>query len=214
MENRELIDNLICSLNKLKDITVNNILIVGCRDLYEIDYFFKKYPNSKIYAFEPNENQYNLCKSQNTHDNLILFKTALSNENCKRKFYITPGNIGASSLHFPTTIPHSASNSIIETIVDCTSYNFLYKNNEIQIPDILGMDVQGHELEVLKGMGDVLKNVKVIHSELCLSPYYDGQSTKDDIINYLSDFNFKLDLEIYDWEKESNGIFINKDFIC
>ena len=68
------------------------------------------------------------------------------------------------------------------------------KENKIRAVDLLCMDTQGSELHVLKGMGDMLKDVKYIQTELPtgINGMYQDAPTKVETLQYLSDFGFEL----------------------
>ncbi len=56
----------------------------------------------------------------------------------------------------------------------------------------LKMDVQGYEMEVLKGAPSMLKQVEIIELELSVSPLYENQVLYEPMMNYLSDLGFDL----------------------
>jgi FkbM family methyltransferase len=59
-------------------------------------------------------------------------------------------------------------------------------------PDYVKIDVQGYELEVLKGMGDLIKEVKCLQVESSLAPFYEGQPTFATLHDFLRASNFVL----------------------
>jgi FkbM family methyltransferase len=56
----------------------------------------------------------------------------------------------------------------------------------------LKLDVQGSELEVLKGAEEVLDQVEVIQAELSLLPLYDGAPLLGSVVGYLDERRFGL----------------------
>jgi len=54
------------------------------------------------------------------------------------------------------------------------------------------MDVQGAELEVLEGFGEMLKNVKIIILETSFSENYIGGSTFPEIHNFFEKIIFLI----------------------
>ncbi len=56
-----------------------------------------------------------------------------------------------------------------------------------QAPDFLKMDVQGYELEVLKGAARSLPSIKVILAEVNLLDIYDGVPLLAELVSWLSD---------------------------
>lgn len=72
--------------------------------------------------------------------------------------------------------------------------------------DCLVVDVQGMELEVLKGFGDYLKRFKFLNIECSKTPVYRGEATADEVIDYLDAWGFDLDSEV----EEHNDVFFIK----
>jgi len=62
----------------------------------------------------------------------------------------------------------------------------------IPVPEIIKMDVQGFELEVLKGTGKYLNQVSYIVAEVSFIAYYHSQPLFMEIANYLSKYNFDI----------------------
>jgi hypothetical protein len=56
----------------------------------------------------------------------------------------------------------------------------------------LKLDVQGSELDVLKGAEEVLDQVEVIQAELSLLPLYDGAPLLGPVVRYLDERRFGL----------------------
>lgn len=80
--------------------------------------------------------------------------------------------------------------------------------------DAIWMDVQGAELDVLKGATDTLHNTKVIMTEAGVKPYYDGQALKPNIDKFLKTLGFKEYKPAYHLahEMEANVVYINERF--
>jgi FkbM family methyltransferase len=58
-------------------------------------------------------------------------------------------------------------------------------------PDYLHLDIQGSELEALKGLGSYLFGFKVIYTEVAIREVYSGQPLLPEIEAYLAKFGFK-----------------------
>jgi FkbM family methyltransferase len=80
---------------------------------------------------------------------------------------------------------------IQENEVDTNEHNFL------------NIDVQGYELEVLKGMGDELNKIQLVIAEVNRDEVYEGCPMIEDIDSYLEGFGFKR-LAVH-WQSESWG---------
>jgi FkbM family methyltransferase len=189
-----LIDNFLSFINLHGGINPEIILDVGSRDLDQSIEFSKAFPNSIIHAFEPNPNQFDMCvKKSKTHSNIFVHQFAVGDAKSNLDFYLTLGNIGASSLLKPIDVPFASTQEYEKISVDCVRLDEWLLENNIKYVDILWMDTQGVELLALKGMGSFLKNVKFIHCEASVSPYYEGHILKKDLEQFLIQNNFKIE---------------------
>ncbi|MFA7386706.1 MAG: FkbM family methyltransferase [Thiohalobacteraceae bacterium] len=59
-------------------------------------------------------------------------------------------------------------------------------------PDAIKIDTQGYELEILKGAGDVLNNVKLVELEVEFNEQYQGQPLFSDVDLYMRSRGFAL----------------------
>ena len=71
--------------------------------------------------------------------------------------------------------------------LDDVVFNF---NNLSNI--FLKIDVQGSELDVLKGAKKLLKKINFIFIECSLVPFYENQMLFDEIVVFLNKYGFKL----------------------
>lgn len=108
------------------------------------------------------------------------------------------------------------TNSILEsTLIGATSDKSCETIGEIEVEmrtlddechrlglsaiDVLKLDVQGYELEVLRGADGLLRNrrIQLIYTEAYFKPQYIGQPRFWDVGSYLSEFGFSL-VDLYD----------------
>tara|TARA_S200000501_G_scaffold51373_1_gene41278 strand:+ start:386 stop:991 length:606 start_codon:yes stop_codon:yes gene_type:complete len=66
----------------------------------------------------------------------------------------------------------------------------IFKNNEIF--DLIKIDVQGSELEIIKGGNDTVKKTRFLILELQISEYNEGAPMINEVVSYLKDLNFVL----------------------
>lgn len=151
----------------LKHIDISNIKIifeVGARYGCESIQLKQTFKNSIIHSFECNPITIDKCKQNLSLINDIIFNDfGLGDKEEKLPFYsYIDNNDGASSflkrIDFHTT-------QIQTGIIKIQTLENYVKANNIQSIDILCMDVQGYELNVLKGAGDFIKNINYIIME-------------------------------------------------
>lgn len=191
------------------------IFEIGSRDAIESLYFENTFEKAKIYAFEPNPKQYDVCLgniAKAKANRVKIEPYALSDKAGYVDFYITPGNIGASSILRPHFVPWTGNQTVTKTSVFAITLDEFVKKENYK-PDLIWMDVQGNELNVLKGGSSILNDVKIIYTEAGNIPYYDGHTLKVDIIKYLADFGFEVLDDKLDWSHESNVIFIKRNLL-
>jgi FkbM family methyltransferase len=82
---------------------------------------------------------------------------------------------------------------------------------EIVPPALLKLDVQGFELEALKGCEDLLKGFSQVYSECSFVELYSGQALAHEIIAWLGERGFNLS-GIYNMGYDTKGQAIQGDF--
>lgn len=190
----------------------NCILDIGARECNESRLMALKFPQAKIFAFEPAGQNFKDCLEAVKGTEIEVFKLALSNYEGEAKFYYTPANVGASSLLFPTFVPWANSNEVQEETVVVKTLDNWVKACNVR-PDVIHIDCQGAELSVFQGAIETLKNVKIILTEAGLIPYYVGHQLKDSIVSFLEKSGFEVIRDEIDWSHETNLTLINRKLI-
>ena len=148
------------------DITnIKNIFEVGARYGDESLILAELFKESIIYSFECNPNTIEIClKKLENKINIKFMPYGLGNKNESLPFYsyMIDNNDGASSLLKRIDYEETQKQTGIINIKKLS--DFVLENNIDKI-DLLCMDVQGYELNVLKGAEDFIKNIKYIIME-------------------------------------------------
>jgi FkbM family methyltransferase len=186
---------------KKYDIKLNNVIHVGANLCEEHDLYIKNGVNKVIY-FEPNPETYSIIKNKfYKNENVVIHNCALGNNNKIVDFNISSNNASSSILkpkiHL-TLHPNITFNKKIKVELNKlddfnidSSYNFL------------NMDVQGFELEVLKGGINTLKHIKYIMTEVNNDETYENNGLINDVEKLLSEFGFERK-ELY-WARSTWG---------
>jgi FkbM family methyltransferase len=169
------------------------ILDVGSRDLEHSLIFGGTYPEARIIAFEPNPFGIKNCKfrlANLKHSNIELMEFAVSDQEGEMDFYSVGVNDGCSSLLEPIDVPFGLKQWAKITVPVKRLDNVLEGLN-ISAVDVLWLDTQGTELQVLKGLGSYLNNVKCIHTEACPKAYYKGHILQNELESFLHEQGFE-----------------------
>jgi len=203
--------------------TFTHIVEVGSRYGDEAILLSQRFPMATVWAFEPNPLTVDVCrKTLNGLLNIKFFDHALGAQEANMPFYsYTEGNDGASSLLKRTDFHQTQRES---GIIKIRKLENIMKEACITHIDYLCMDVQGFELEVLKGLGDDIKN-KVTYIMLecpALDPpkgflpqgrhsKYDGAPSYLEIEDFMRKAGF---IKIHEQPEnyiESNQLWVNID---
>jgi FkbM family methyltransferase len=151
------------------------------------------WPNASYYNFEAVLQVEEFYKEMNANYSLGVF----SDEHDKAlTFYNHPLYLGGNSYykeneHFSPAandIYNEASKEFRTTSTIDAAVNF----NNFPLPDFVKIDVQGAELDILKGMTDTLVNVKHLIVELQHVEYNIGAKQVEESIPFIENLGFKL----------------------
>lgn len=155
---------------------------------------YKELGIQDICYFEPVNKTFNELKKR-VGDDAQLFKYALGNENKMMKMFVEDADAyGCSSLLEPSdnykNIPFTFGEEVEMRRLDDIEYDFSNFN-------FINLDVQGYELEVLKGGENLLENVDYIMSEVNrITPQkpleYKDCALVEELIEFLEKYEFKL----------------------
>ena len=156
----------------------------------------KRYPKIDIYLFEPSsENKPILDNSFSKLSNVNTNSCALSNKNGKHKLYFDKAGSVLASLtnrrleHFDSMENMNNSEEIDVKRFDDFWKTTKYKNNTII--DYVKIDVEGHELNVLEGFGDLIYNIRIIQFEFG-GANIDTRTFFQDFWYFFKDKNFMI----------------------
>jgi FkbM family methyltransferase len=126
----------------IKKYYKKKLIIVDCGSNIgaSLNYFFLKFPNSKIIGVEPDLRNFQLSKKNIISDNIIIYNSAVSSE--KKNFRIVKPVNGDSRAIRIKEIKGDSNKSL--TINEILKNDFLKKFS----PFIIKIDIEGHEKEL------------------------------------------------------------------
>ena len=134
---------------------INVIFDVGCRTDSEFINF-----NGEVHYFDPINNFIeNLKNQKNTNKKSYFNNFGLGNEN--NDFYYYP----KYQSFYDRTNSCYISDDANKILLDIKTGKDYIINNDIKNIDFLKIDTEGYELNVIKGFGDYIENIKVVQFE-------------------------------------------------
>jgi len=184
---------------------VNYFLDVGSHMGTYSDLIIKNFKNCKIFMFEPQTNIFKKIKTKyKNKKNIKIYNCAISDRSTQKRMYINEHGLtsGLSRLDLKNNkylqlkaklFGRTASEMILKKPKVKTKKLFtIIKSQNINKIDLVKIDTEGHEFEVLKGIGKKIKNIKYILIEFHNDKIYLSYSPKK-IHNYLIKNNFELE---------------------
>lgn len=218
-------DGVMASRDRFKDIQslvkTETPLILECGASVGpmIALYLELFENPHIYAFEPQPQFVEIIKEKfSNNDKVEVFQNAVGNKNEKLKFNVL-NRPTASSFMAPTVMNKKYHNEQVDVKkvieVEQVRLDDVIKEKEV---DFMKLDLQGYEIEALKGAERLIKNIKVITTEIEFIEEYKGQPLFGDIDVYLRSKGFYL-YNLYELFTQSDGqltagdaIYLNKKY--
>lgn len=195
--------------------TANIIIDIGTRDGDDAEYFRQKLNGKKIYAFDANPLA--VLETKKRYPNFNVIESAVGSFNGQTSFTkIISENVdeaGCSSMKVIHKFKDARYEDIASPIVRL-DYFLAQEGMTGEIIDIVKIDTEGFSWEVLMGMGDVLKNVKMMHVETETFERHPAHKNNVEISNYLSSNNFICVDKSYEWGPAiEDQVWINQRFM-
>ncbi len=175
----------------------------------------KCFEDARIDSFEPlaepaDRFEKVFAGDANTH----LHRCAIGAEKATMTIHVSERDDSSSLLPIGKNqselFPHTGEREVRETLV--LPLDEAMDAAEISSPALLKIDVQGFELEVLKGCCSMLDRFCWIYVECSFIELYEGQALADEVIEYLAQHGFRL-AGVYHMSYDGKGIAVQADFL-
>lgn len=183
------------SLKQKYNLQVTGVIQAGAHHGEELVNFFLKDENiSYIALFEPDPDSFNILKETTkniqSNKNISIINRGLGSYKCEMDLYRETANNGQSNsvlkakkhLEVYPGITFNETTKIKIDVLDDYNYSLDY--------NYMSVDVQGFELEVLRGSRNTLKNINWITIEVNREEGYEGCPLINEIDEFLDKYNF------------------------
>lgn len=140
-----------------------------------------RWPLASIHAFEPSASTFATLEAATTGLRVTCVKQALSDQSGRVELHEVPGLPGLSSLHARDLSTHGMKMTASEDVTAVTLDEYCTEHGVTAI-DIVKLDVEGHELAVLRGARNLLEHRRIKFIQ------FEFGGTNIDSRTYLRDF--------------------------
>jgi len=200
------------ALSKISHIDPLSILDIGANCGYFSKECHSIWPNASIFMIEGNP----VCEPMLKETGFPFMITLLSDAVKDAIFYQRScgGTSTGDSLYLEDT-PWYSTENLIQSKRQTTTLNELYKN-ESKSFDFIKLDVQGSEIDILRGGEEIVSKAKHILLEVPAAnskPYNIGSPTNEEVLSYMNKIGFYPSIEIEEILHPIERYLIQKDIL-
>jgi FkbM family methyltransferase len=204
------------TLNYSEVFEIDMILDVGCNFGQFTDEMLEVFPNADYILFDAIDECISKCKRKYAKNvNIIVTDPMIITNNRGNQNFYYSENIHSSSIIEPTRklIAHTDNSRVKRIInVEANTLDHFMKENDITISNycFLKIDVNGNEVETIKGALNTLNKVKYVKLEACVQPVYENVKNIETLISLMSSLNFSI-LHLEEGLTDNNGQLLTCD---
>jgi len=168
----------------------------GAHDGQMAKRFLKRFPGLQVHAFEPNADLFPKLQTNLHSVPGKRHQLALSSKSQTLEMFINDSPMTSSVLpRNDNSVRYFDAVTRIKEIreLNATSLDDWFEDSGLSRVDILKLDLQGYELEALRGAERLLRRgVGCVYTEVNFVPFYEGSATLGQIDVYMRSLGYKL----------------------
>ena len=172
------------------------------------------WPEGVVHAFEPVPALFEqLSRRASGTSNVRTYSLAIGAVPGRSMLHVSSGaSDGSSSLFTPKRIRNVHPDVLFteQVEIETVSLASWQASHGIGRVDALWLDLQGAELDALRGAGPLLDGVRVIHSEVNLEEAYEGAVLYGELRAWLAEQGFRVEVEAIPWADGGNVLFVKE----
>jgi len=195
---------------------VTNIVELGARDCKDTISLALYYDKANVVSFECNPDTIELCHNnldklnKPVRDRIHFFPYGAGSRKELKKFhkFVYENNPGASS--FYTRIYDQYKQKTTENYLELVRVEDIINELELGNVDLVCADIQGYEIEALKGFGKYLTKIRYIITEIPKdTSLYSGAPSREQMLGFFRNNGFEVVKTLYENLHEENILFKN-----
>lgn len=177
---------------KKYDMNINGIIHIGAHRGQEINEYVEN-GIQEIIMFEPLNTNFKILERNmaQVNANITGYQVALGNEEKNVRMYLSNNDLLSSSVLKPKVHLQLHPGVIFNDVEEVEMKRLDSFAEETKNFNFINMDVQGYELEVLKGGAETLKHVDYVYCEINRDELYEGNAFVEDLDKFLADYNME-----------------------
>ena len=194
--------------------TAENIFDIGTRDGDDANFLKQELNTTNVYAIEARPQAAKLTKEK--YPDFMVFETAVSDFSGETEFYEIVSEdadyVGSSSIYNNKFERPEYPYNVIKLPV-ITMNKLIEKNNLSDVIfDIVKVDIEGFTFQLLCGMHNYIKNVKMFHLETEKWPTHTTHRNSTEVANVMKSHGSILVAKQYQWGEDiEDQIWVNGD---
>jgi FkbM family methyltransferase len=175
----------------------------------------KCFPQARIVSFEPLAGPANRFRNLFQRDpGVILHQAAIGPMTGESTIHVAAADDSSSLLPISTTQERlfPGTSEIRTEIVRVGPLSTFVASEEIVYPAMLKLDVQGYELQALRGCEELLERFGYVYAECSFMELYSGQALAHDIVHWLGERGWCL-RGFYNTIYDCKGKGVQADFL-
>jgi len=172
-------------------------------------------PEAHVFAFEPLSGPSARFRRVFKGDmRVTLYQVAIGPESCETTIHVSAADDSSSLLPISAIQERlfPGTHEIRTETIRVGRLSEYVPATDIIAPAMLKLDVQGFELEALRGCEDLLDRFTFVYAECSFVELYSGQALADEVIAWLRGRGLKLS-GAYNMQYDRNGQAIQADFL-
>lgn len=172
-------------------------------------------PQARVVSFEPLAGPADIfCREFEGDNQVVLHRTAIGPTSMKHQMHISARDDSSSLLPISSaqTAMFPGTGEVAITEVRVGPLNEFVVAEDVSAPAILKLDVQGFELDALRGCESLLHRFAWVYVECSFAELYEGQALAHEVIDWLHERGFVLS-GVYNISYDREGKAVQADFL-